>query len=83
MKHKHWTQTAKGRARMSKLAKGTHAKAKEAALNGATAEAGKEDVAFALGFVQSWLETYASRAGIPASALAYRVGKLLSATSRR
>jgi len=41
------------------------------------------DTAFALGFVTAWLETYASRAGVPASALAYRVGKLLQATARR
>lgn len=83
MKRRHWTQTPAGRARMSAIGKlKAHTrKEREHAADGAQEK--DTDVAFALGFVTAWLETYASRAGVPASALAYRVGKLLQATARR
>lgn len=38
--------------------------------------------AYALGYIESWLGTYAAAAGVPASSLASRVGKVLHSKAR-
>lgn len=42
-----------------------------------------ELVHFLAGYSKGWLEAQAERAGIPASAPTFRVGKILQATARR
>jgi hypothetical protein len=38
--------------------------------------------AYALGYIESWISTYAASAGVPANALASRVGKVLHSKTR-
>src|SRR5262245_25074529 len=40
-------------------------------------------LAYALGHLQSWIETYARSSGVSSAALAYRLGQLLQRSARR
>jgi hypothetical protein len=88
---KHWTQTKEGRARMSAILRRRHAKKKGGAisLKGATnvildqTQVPDHVLAYALGHVTAWIESYSASHGLLASSIAYRLGEVLYRSARR
>ena len=76
---KHWTQTPAGRKRMAEIAstKRTTPRAKKVKAVYNAQEA------YAFGYVQAWIHSYAERTGILVEALTSRVGALLQQSAVR
>jgi len=85
---KHWTQTPKGRRRISAILKERHAKKRTQV--GKVSKVGKQQtstasdsIAFAAGYVACWLETYARGHGLSFAVLTDGVGAILRTGPRR
>jgi hypothetical protein len=81
MKKKHWTQTRAGKAKLA----AAHAKAAQTRAARSTPTTEKphasdiphDTLAYALGHVECWLDTFAKSAGVSAETLTARVGAVL------
>jgi len=89
-KKMHWTQSPKGRKILSDRAKGAKHWTKRRAAKADTTHRGEHEgqgketvVAYAVGYVQAWLDTYAASIGLSGATLAYRVGDVLQRAARR
>jgi hypothetical protein len=86
-----WNQSPAGRKKVSAIMRKRkrpntdgvlNAESRPQARNSAS-DLGEAQVAYALGHIQSWIETYARSAGLPSATLAHRLGALLLRSSRR
>jgi hypothetical protein len=87
----HWTKRPENAERVKKMVKKREAsrkRNKRAAAHTPTTEQANgttisEDVfAYALGWTECWITTYAASAGVPPEALAARMGEVLSVKNR-
>lgn len=86
----HWTQRPENKAKvlaMAKRGRRTRKAQKRARTSIPHPETNAGDIpqdtfAYALGYIECWLEAYAKSAGIPSEALAAKLGKVLQVKSR-
>ena len=77
-KRVHWTQTPAGRKRMAEIASN-----RRTTPRGKVKASHAAQEAYAFGYTQAWLHSYAERTGIPVEALTGRVGALLQQSAVR
>jgi hypothetical protein len=90
-RRKHWTQTKAGKAKLAQSLKKSWA-ARKSTPNTVTrnsdASIRQEEIptdvfAYALGFVECWIDTFAKGAHLPPELLARQLGAILSIKSKR
>lgn len=78
----HWTQTPKGKALLAKR-RAAKRQTVYASEKPDTSLRQSPDFAYALGFIECWIQTYAASSGLSGEALTAELGAVLSRKARR